>query len=210
MPPLNELMLRLLLVLLVGGLIGAEREYRNKSAGFRTMILICLGSFLFTTFSIYISGSDTDRIASNIVTGIGFLGAGVIFQSENRINGLTTAATIWAVAALGMGIADGHYTLVLIATAIVFVSLLFLTRLESLIDRINQPRNYRIVCPYREDLFDKYENLFHQYNLRFKRMKQAKSGKLITGIWLVKGSEKNHTQFIHHILHDEMVIEFEF
>lgn len=203
-------MLRLLLVLLVGGLIGAEREYRNKSAGFRTMILICLGSFLFTTFSIYISGSDTDRIASNIVTGIGFLGAGVIFQSENRINGLTTAATIWAVAALGMGIADGHYTLVLIATAIVFVSLLFLTRLESLIDRINQPRNYRIVCPYREELFDKYENLFRQYNLRFKRMKQAKSGKLITGVWLVKGSEKNHTQFIHHILHDEMVIEFEF
>jgi putative Mg2+ transporter-C (MgtC) family protein len=210
MPSLNELMLRLLLVLLVGGLIGAEREYRNKSAGFRTMILICLGSFLFTTFSIYISGSDTDRIASNIVTGIGFLGAGVIFQSENRINGLTTAATIWAVAALGMGIADGHYTLVLIATAIVFVSLLFLTRLESLIDRINQPRNYRIVCPYREELFEKYENLFRQYNLRYKRMKQAKSGKLITGVWLVKGSEKNHTQFIHHILHDEMVIEFEF
>ncbi len=203
-------MLRLLMVLLVGGLIGAEREYRNKSAGFRTMILICLGSFLFTTFSISISGSDTDRIASNIVTGIGFLGAGVIFQSENRINGLTTAATIWAVAALGMGIADGHYTLVMIATAIVFVSLLFLTRLESLIDRINQPRNYRIVCPYREDLFDKYENLFRQYNLRYKRMKQSKSGKLISGVWLVKGSEKNHTQFIHYILHDEMVIEFEF
>ena len=203
-------MLRLLLVLLVGGLIGAEREYRNKSAGFRTMILICLGSFMFTTFSIYISGSDTDRIASNIVTGIGFLGAGVIFQSENRINGLTTAATIWAVAALGMGIADGHYTLVLIATGIVFVSLLFLTRLESLIDRINQPRNYRIVCPYREELFDSYEKLFRQYNLRFKRVKLSKSGKLITGIWLVKGPEKNHTQFIHHILHDEMVIEFEF
>lgn len=203
-------MLRLLMVLLVGGLIGAEREYRNKSAGFRTMILICLGSFLFTTFSISISGSDTDRIASNIVTGIGFLGAGVIFQSENRINGLTTAATIWAVAALGMGIADGHYTLVMIATAIVFVSLLFLTRLESLIDRINQPRNYRIVCPYREELFDKYENLFRQYNLRYKRMKQSKSGKLISGVWLVKGSEKNHTQFIHYILHDEMVIEFEF
>jgi putative Mg2+ transporter-C (MgtC) family protein len=210
MPSLDELMLRLLMVLLVGGLIGAEREYRNKSAGFRTMILICLGSFLFTTFSISISGSDTDRIASNIVTGIGFLGAGVIFQSENRINGLTTAATIWAVAALGMGIADGHYTLVMIATAIVFVSLLFLTRLESLIDRINQPRNYRIVCPYREELFDKYENLFRQYNLRYKRMKQSKSGKLISGVWLVKGSEKNHTQFIHYILHDEMVIEFEF
>lgn len=210
MASFNELMIRLLLVLLVGGLIGAEREYQNKSAGFRTMILICLGSFLFTTFSIHISGSDTDRIASNIVTGIGFLGAGVIFQSENRVNGLTTAATIWAVAALGMGIADGHYKLVLIATAIVFVSLLFLTRLESMIDRINQPRNYRIVVPYREDLLEQYEQLFHKYHLHYKRLKQSKSGKLITGIWFVKGSQKNHTQFIHHILHDDSVIEFEF
>src|SRR5688572_27174223 len=107
MPSFDVLLLRLLLVIIVGGLIGAEREYRSKSAGFRTMILICLGSFLFTTFSIQIGGLETDRIASNIVTGIGFLGAGVIFKSENRINGLTTAAAIWAVAALGMGIADG-------------------------------------------------------------------------------------------------------
>jgi len=113
------------LAVLVGGLIGAEREYRNKFAGFSTMILICLGSFLFTTFGIYISGSTNDRIASNIVTGIGFLGAGVIFQSENRINGLTTAASIWAVAALGMGIADGQYTLVLMATAVILIALLF-------------------------------------------------------------------------------------
>src|SRR5688572_3924863 len=109
MPPFDVLLLGFFLVILVGGLIGVEREYRSKSAGFRTMILICLGSFLFTTFSIHISGGTDDRIASNIVTGIGFLGAGVIFQSENRINGLTTAAAIWATAALGMGIADGLY-----------------------------------------------------------------------------------------------------
>ena len=123
MPSLEVLLLRLVLVILVGGLIGAEREYRSKSAGFRTMILICLGSFLFTSFSIYISGSDSDRIASNIVTGIGFIGAGVIFRSDDRINGLTTAACIWVVAALGMGIADGYYTLVLVSTVIVFASL---------------------------------------------------------------------------------------
>src|SRR5687768_18514096 len=95
MPSFDVLLFRFLLVIIVGGLIGAEREYRSKSAGFRTMILICLGSFLFTTFSIYISGGTIDRIASNIVTGIGFLGAGVIFKSDNRINGLTTAVDIW-------------------------------------------------------------------------------------------------------------------
>src|SRR5215204_307094 len=119
MPSFDVLLIRFLLVILVGGLIGAEREYRSKSAGFRTMILICLGSFLFTTFSIHISGSTNDRIASNIVTGIGFLGAGVIFQNDNRINGLTTAAAIWVTAALGMGIAGGYYQLVGIGTVVV-------------------------------------------------------------------------------------------
>src|SRR6187551_1440768 len=123
MPPLDVLLFRFLLVIIVGGLIGAEREYRSKSAGFRTMILICLGSFLFTTFSIHISGGTNDRIASNIVTGIGFLGAGVIFKSDNRVNGITTAATIWAVAALGMGIALDEFILVLGSALIILASL---------------------------------------------------------------------------------------
>src|SRR5215211_6297880 len=137
MPTLEVLLFRLLLVVLIGGTIGAEREFRSKSAGFRTMILICLGSFLFTTFSIHISGSTNDRIASNIVTGIGFLGAGVIFRSDNQIKGLTTAATIWATAALGMGIADGQYTIVLIGTGIILISLFLFTKLEGWLDRVS-------------------------------------------------------------------------
>src|SRR5829696_7813429 len=144
MPTLEVLLFRVLLVVLVGGIIGAEREFRSKSAGFRTMILICLGSFLFTTFSIYITKDSPDRIASNIVTGIGFLGAGVIFKSDNRINGITTAAAIWANAALGMGIAGGYYSLVVVSTTLVLASLFLLNKLEDLIDKINQSRNYRI------------------------------------------------------------------
>ena len=210
MPSLEVLLLRLVLVILVGGLIGAEREYRSKSAGFRTMILICLGSFLFTSFSIYISGSDSDRIASNIVTGIGFIGAGVIFRSDDRINGLTTAACIWVVAALGMGIADGYYTLVLVSTVIVFDSLFLFTRLEKIIDLVNQSHNYRIVSHYRPELLYNYEDLFRKYRLRFKRIKQTKTGDRITGTWLVQGSDKNHKRFIEHILHDPSVQEFEF
>jgi putative Mg2+ transporter-C (MgtC) family protein len=210
MPSFEILLLRLLLVVLVGGLIGAEREYRSKSAGFRTMILICLGSFLFTTFGIFISGSTNDRIASNIVTGIGFLGAGVIFQSENRINGLTTAATIWITAALGMGIADGFYSLVLVSTAIVLISLFLFTKLESWIDRVNQLRTYKIVSPYKENLLKDYEVYFKEHRLRFKRMKQSKIGNDITGSWIVQGSEKNHKGFVKRIMHDENVKEFEF
>jgi len=136
MPSFEVLLLRLLLVIIVGGSIGAEREYRNKSAGFRTMILICLGSFLFTTFSIAIGNSDNDRIAANIVTGIGFIGGGVIFRSGTGINGLTTAASIWIVAALGMGIADGYYALVLVSTVLVLLSLFLFLFTERWMDRI--------------------------------------------------------------------------
>jgi putative Mg2+ transporter-C (MgtC) family protein len=210
MPSLDVLLFRFLLVIVVGGLIGAEREYRSKSAGFRTMILICLGSFLFTSFSIHITGGTNDRIASNIVTGIGFLGAGVIFKSDNRINGLTTAASIWATAALGMGIADGEYTIVLIATGIVLASLFLFTKLETWIDRINQTHNYKIVSLYKPDLLEQYEQMFKQYKLHYKRLKQSKNGEYISGYWLVNGIEKNHTLFIERILHDSTVKEFEF
>src|SRR6476620_5210140 len=132
----QQLLGQLLMVIVVGGLIGAEREFRSKSAGFRTMILICLGSWIFTTVSMSIGHSSNDRIASNIVTGIGFLGAGVIYKSDNRINGITTAATIWAVAALGMGIADHAYVLVGISTVVIMSALMLLTKLERIIDRI--------------------------------------------------------------------------
>ncbi len=210
MPAWNELLFQLLYVVIVGGLIGAEREYRSKSAGFRTMILICLGSYLFTRFSIAISGSDTDRIAANIVTGIGFLGAGVIFRSGDRINGITTAASIWVVAALGMGIADGFYKLVGVATLIVLASLFLLTRLESVIDLFNQSHNYKIVSHYTPELLYQYEALFKEHHLRFKRIKQTKVGEKVTGTWLVQGRRTNHKKFIERILHDNTVIEFEF
>lgn len=210
MPSLEVLLLRLLMVIVIGGLIGAEREYRSKSAGFRTIILICLGSFLFTTFSKYFSDASPDRIASNIVTGIGFLGAGVIFKSDNRVNGITTAAIIWAVAALGMGIATGAYYLVFASTIIVLASLLLLTKLEVVIDRINQSHTYKIVSPYRDDLFKEYEALFKECHLTYKTVKRTKSGDNIVGIWHVQGSEKNHNRFTKKMLHHQEILEFEF
>lgn len=198
------------MVIIIGGLIGAEREYRSKSAGFRTIILICLGSFLFTTFSKFFSEASPDRIASNIVTGIGFLGAGVIFKSDNRVNGITTAAIIWAVAALGMGIATGAYYLVFASTIIVLASLLLLTKLEVVIDRINQSHTYKIVSPYREDLFKEYEAIFKECHLTYKTVKRTKSGDNIVGIWHVQGSEKNHNRFTKKMLHHQEILEFEF
>ncbi|MGZ3838114.1 MAG: MgtC/SapB family protein [Flavisolibacter sp.] len=210
MPTLETLLLRILLVILVGGIIGAERELRSKSAGFRTMILICLGSFLFTSFSLHVTGGSPDRIASNIVTGIGFLGAGVIFKSDNRINGITTAATIWAVAALGMGIAFGAYFLVFVCVMVILASLLLLTRLEGYIDQVNQSNTYKIVSVFRENLLEEYEALFEKCQLRYKRIKRAKTGEYLIGIWIVQGSEKNHNLFAREIMHHPSVKDFEF
>ena len=105
---LPEDVYKLLISFALGGIIGAEREYRSKSAGLRTLILIAMGSTLFTILSIKIS-SDAGRIAANIVTGIGFIGAGIIFRENNRVVGITTAAIVWVTAAVGMGIGAGFY-----------------------------------------------------------------------------------------------------
>lgn len=98
---LTEDLIKLGVAILVGGIIGAEREFRDKAAGFRTLILITVGSTLFTIFSLRMDpGFAQTRIAANIVTGIGFLGAGAIIREHGRVGGLTTAATIWLSAAL--------------------------------------------------------------------------------------------------------------
>lgn len=209
MPSISELLLRLVLVIFIGGLIGIERELKSKSAGFRTIMLICMGSFLFTTFSQIISPSTPDRIASTIVTGIGFLGAGVIFKADNKVNGLTTAATIWITAALGMGVATGYYIFVLIATIVVFGSLFLLKRMEVLIDNYSQNKVYKITLPNREHIMDEYEKLFCQFELKCYRAEQVKDGNTLIVSWLIKGKAKNHNKFIQSLLIDETVKRFE-
>ena len=93
------------LSLLLGSLLGLEREYQNKPAGFRTIALICVGATLFTILSYRLGNSvSVDRVAANIITGIGFIGAGVIFKNNNTVYGLTTASTIWLAAGLGMAV----------------------------------------------------------------------------------------------------------
>ena len=110
---------RLLIALGIGAIIGAEREFRSKSAGLRTMIMVSLSSCLFTIMSLKIGVESHDLIAANILTGVGFVGAGVIFKDENRISGITTATTIWMTAALGMAAGAGYELLSLCATLIV-------------------------------------------------------------------------------------------
>ena len=137
-----EIMLRFFIAVIWGAIIGAEREYRGKAAGFRTTILISIGACFFTVMSIWIGGEgNPDRIASNIVTGLGFLCAGVIFRADNHINGITTAATIWAVAAISMAIGAGYYLISACGGGLILLVLTTLTYLQNKIDRIPQLLN---------------------------------------------------------------------
>lgn len=134
-----ELVTRLLTAALLGSVLGFERELRQKSAGLRTNILIAIGSALFTLMSIDmaagIPGADPGRLAAQIVTGIGFLGAGAILRRDGGVQGLTTAATVWVNAAVGVAAGGGEYHLAFIATIVTIVVLLLLHPIEAAIDR---------------------------------------------------------------------------
>ena len=121
---LSSSIARLLLAAVLGGLIGLERSIRRKSAGIRTNMFICMGAALFTILSDIIpdpSIGDRTRIASNIVQGVGFLGAGAILHAKGGVSGLTTAATIWVVASIGIAAGAGHYLLATFATVIILL-----------------------------------------------------------------------------------------
>ena len=120
-----DLGLKILIAILTGGGIGLERELRAKPAGLRTNILICVGSALLMDLSIRVAGpgGDPGRIAAQVVTGIGFLGAGTILHTRGTISGLTSAATIWVVAAIGLTAGAGYYFEALAATATVMLVL---------------------------------------------------------------------------------------
>lgn len=133
----------IIISIICGGIIGFEREFRNKSTGFRTIVLICLGSTLFTIVSRYGDGSD-DRISANIITGIGFIGAGVIFKDKLSVLGLTTAAVIWTTAAIGMAVGIGYYGIALIFTVLTFIVLSLVTRVERLIENLQKNKTVNI------------------------------------------------------------------
>jgi putative Mg2+ transporter-C (MgtC) family protein len=123
---LNGAVGRLLLACLLGGAVGLDREISKKAAGVRTNLLICMGSAFFTLLSAVLAGDNSPnkgQVASNIVQGIGFLGAGLILHNRNRINGLTSAASIWVVASIGMACGAGLYAAASVAAVIVIFAL---------------------------------------------------------------------------------------
>ncbi|AFK01987.1 MgtC/SapB transporter [Emticicia oligotrophica DSM 17448] len=210
---ITEDIIKLVISAGTGAIIGLEREYHSKSAGLRTMILICLGSTLFTIISMKL-GSDPSRIAANIVTGIGFVGGGIIFRdnSNGQITGITTAAAAWVTSALGMcvGFGDGLYETGFVSMIFVVCALYLLVPFQQVIKHKNSIRTYRIVCKFKSKSLKHYEDKFEQFGLTAERGKQSKNDETISGVWIVKGPEKNHEKAIKHLMNDPEIVEFDF
>lgn len=202
-----EEILKLLLAILLGGMIGIEREFRDKAAGFRTIIFICVGATLFTIFSIQIAGDkDPGRIAANIVTGVGFLGAGVLLRNEGRIIGLTTAAIIWLTAAIGMGIGSGQYALAIISAMFMLLILWAFPFIEHLIDSFRDHRTYEITITGSPGKFAKLDDLFKTYHLRVHSKRRNKSGDLLVYVVNTFGSPKHHDLLTDALIADHEII----
>lgn len=138
----HDVIIRLILAVVLGGLIGLEREIQRREAGLRTHILVCLGSALIMLTSMYIfdiyknvGTLDPSRIAAGVVTGIGFIGAGAIIRHKEAVKGLTTAASIWVVSAIGLTVGCGFLYAALVTTLLTLIVLFILRRMEKLFSK---------------------------------------------------------------------------
>ena len=200
-----EILGRLLLAVAIGAAIGAERESRDKAAGLRTMTLICLGSALFTIFSIRITGNDgadgdPGRIAAQIVTGIGFLGAGAIVREGSRVIGLTTAATIWLVASLGIGAGVGDWQIVLSATGLALAVLVAFRLVEREIDVRRQSGEYTVACP--TSAVQRLDELVRSSGLRTIEHTVGREGSTATLWWSTIGHRSRHATLLRTLFDD--------
>jgi putative Mg2+ transporter-C (MgtC) family protein len=180
-----EFALKFLTAVLCGGAIGMERETTGKPAGLRTSIIVCLGSMLFTVMSIELGkayGGDGTRIAAQIVTGIGFLGAGVIMRERTGgIRGVTTAAIIWLMAAIGMMIGSGYLISSTAVTAAIVIMVLSLRRVETVI-HLRQARDFCFAADDRPEVRERIMLIIGNYEenvRRFSILRGSEPGRII-------------------------------
>ncbi len=197
--------LKILLAVLAGGAIGLERELHHKAAGFRTITLICVGATVISMLDTLFAASG--RITANIVTGIGFLGGGVILRDTNRIKGLTTAASIWLAAGLGIGIGSGAYLLSFFATAVVLVVMDVFNRLERRIAARWDTRHYQVATGLDPAKVEQINALLHDSGLRVGLFQQMKIDGQLVCTWDVSGAAANQDRFVQAMIRDPEIKE---
>lgn len=201
--------LLIMLSVLIGLLIGIEREYRNKSAGLRTFILVSFGSCLFTILSLKIGIGNPDRLAANIITGIGFLGAGVIFKEDNKVSGITTATTIWAAASLGMCVGAGYIFLAFIGVVLVLVILALLTYLQTYIDNSHKIKDYELQTLSEAD-FEHTAQLVKQLGFKGVIINQRYNQESLNTTWRLTGAVKQHQEFVETLRRDRQIVAYHY
>jgi putative Mg2+ transporter-C (MgtC) family protein len=164
---LSTTVVRLAVAAALGGIIGLEREVRHKPAGLRTNMFICFGSAMFTVLSSQLAGTPAEsaRIASTIITGIGFIGAGAILHSRASVTGLTTAATIFVTAAVGMAAGGGLYITAVFATAVILIALGVLGRLEGYFEIKSLSMTYEVVGPTTDAILHELNRILDEENI---------------------------------------------
>jgi putative Mg2+ transporter-C (MgtC) family protein len=206
-----EIILQLALAVFYGAIIGFEREYRSKAAGFRTITMITLGATLFTILSSkFGNATSADRIASNIVMGIGFIGAGVIFKDAYAVSGLTTASCIWVSAAIGMAIGLSEYMIASVTVLFALIVLALFERIQDWIDRFHQIRTYRIVLHL--DYLKSQEELearLKSLALRFKIKKCFRTTDDISFFYIVSGKSKRLDEFALFLVNSRDIKSFD-
>ena len=195
---------------IIGAVIGLEREFRSKPAGFRTMILICVGSCLYTILSKEAASATSDRIASNIVTGIGFIGAGVIFKEGITVNGLTTAALIWITAALGMAIGYHNYPVAIVVTIMVVIVLFILEPVQRFINKLHRVKDYKIrTVELGRNFKNELEIFFNSHDLTYRCMKTVKENNDAVYLYRISSPDRNYDSVNQFLLAHQEVKSFE-
>lgn len=194
--------------IICGSIIGFEREFNNKSAGFRTIILISLGSTIFTIVSKHGSGSD-DRIAANIITGIGFIGAGVIFKDKLTVLGLTTAAVIWTTAGIGMATGIGYHFLAFSLTIFTIIVLSMFGKVEYLVNRLNHSRTINIRFTDADiNNLKNIESYLSVSRMKSKRIMVNKSNGQLFAALKVNGTEKQFAMLNEELINTQSIVEY--
>ncbi|MCX6570371.1 MAG: MgtC/SapB family protein [Candidatus Aminicenantes bacterium] len=200
-----EVILKLVLAIALGGLIGLEREASQKPAGFRTNILVCVGSAMMmtlTTLLVQAKGGTTDtlvRMAAGVITGVGFLGAGTIFQARGTIAGLTTASTLWLVAGLGLVIGAGYYLPALIFTALTITTLLLFRKIEDSYLRKSQ-FHYHMKAKSRPYILSSLRKLALHHGVRLERLTMKQEGQSYLLAFSFSASEEKEQEFNQGLL----------
>ncbi len=202
-----ELMLQLALATVLGGAIGLERELGGKPAGLRTNILICMGSVLYTKLSLMMSGdaSDPTRVAGQIVTGVGFIGAGTILHARGAVVGLTSAATIWVVAAIGVALGGAFYLEACGTTLLVIVVLQGLGRIELVVQRQQATSRVAVHARPGPTAVEEIETIIRRTGLDIVQQSHRQENVDLVLEFELRGSKRLHDQVMIALLHHASV-----